>query len=205
MSTEETIVAGVAGRYATALFELALEVEGAVGGDASLAAFAQEFGGSTLDGVASDLSDIGSMLEQSDDLRRLVRSPVFSREDQSKAIAAVMEKAGIKTLTRNFVALVASNRRLFALEDMIGAYRTLLSRHRGEINATVTSATALNDGHIAALKASLKDQLGQDVQLRTQVDEELIGGLVVKVGSRMIDSSLKTKLSNLKIAMKEVG
>ncbi len=203
MSSEETLVAGVAGRYATALFELALEVE--KGSDPSLQSFSSQSDGSVLDAVADDLRNLQGMLNDSADLRHLVMSPVFDRDEQGRALGAVTEKAGLGLLTRNFIGLVANNRRLFALEGMIKAYGQLLARHRGEISATVTSAFALKDNHVTALKTSLKEALGRDVQLETRVDEALLGGLVVKVGSRMIDSSLATKLNNLKIAMKEVG
>lgn len=204
MSNGQPVLAGVAGRYASALFELALDVESGKGeGLEALAAEVSDRG--AISAVESDLAGLLSALSESDDLRRLVRSPVFGRADQTKAMSAVLTKAGVTTMTRNFVSLVASNGRLFALEDMIRNFQTLAANHRGEIAATVTSATILKDEHVEALKASLKETLGQDVQLELNVDESLIAGLVVKVGSRMIDSSLKTKLTNLKIAMKEVG
>jgi F-type H+-transporting ATPase subunit delta len=120
-------------------------------------------------------------------------------------MAAVLDKAGIKGLTANFVGLVAQNRRLFVLPDMIRAYNALLARHRGEVGAEVTSAQPLGDAQIKALKAVFKSSIGRDVNLTARVDESLLGGLVVKVGSRMVDTSLKTKLDNLQIAMKEVG
>ncbi len=191
MAQEQRIVAGAAARYATALFELARDADATSGG--------------ALDTVAKDLDTLQSLLDQSEDLRRLVRSPVFSRDQQSAGINAVITKAELGTLTKNFIGLVARNRRLFAIEDMIIAYRSLLAKHRGELTASVVSAVPLNDDHVATLKAVLKESLGREVKLNTQVDSGLIGGLIVKVGSRMIDSSLRTKLSNLKIAMKEVG
>lgn len=204
MSSEKPVLAGVAGRYASALFELALDVES--GADDGLEAFAAEVSGrSAISAVEEDLGGLLAALKESADLRRLVRSPVFGRGDQVRAMNAVLTAAGAGTMTRNFVSLVATNGRLFALEDMISNFQTLAASHRGEMAATVTSATVLGDEHVAALKASLKETLGQDVQLELKVDESLIAGLVVKVGSRMIDSSLKTKLTNLKIAMKEVG
>ena len=176
----------MAGRYATALFELA-EAQGA------------------LDAVAADLRAIGKMLNESSDLTRLVRSPVFSAEEQGRAFAAVLDKAGAAPLVKNFVGLVIRNRRLFALADMIAGYTAILARHRGEMTADVTSAHPLNDAQVARLKASLKTATGKDVQIDTRVDASLLGGLVVKVGSRMIDSSLKTKLNSLQIAMKEAS
>ena len=179
-------VSGVAGRYATALFELA-EAQGA------------------LDAVASDLGRISSMLAASGDLTRLVRSPIYSAEDQGRAFAALLDKAGISGLVKNFVGLVIKNRRLFALPDMISAYSSILAHKRGEMTAQVTSAHALNDAQVESLKAALKSATGRDVKIDTKVDAGLLGGLIVKVGSRMIDSSLRTKLNSLKIAMKEAS
>lgn len=204
MSSEQPVLAGVAGRYASALFELALDVEtGKAEGLEALASEVSDRG--AINAVEADLCGLQDLLNESEDLRRLVRSPIFGRDDQAKAMAAVMQKAGVTTMTRNFISLVASNGRLAALEDMIRNFRALVASHRGEMAASVTSASALDDAHVEALKATLKETLGQDVKLELSVDESLIAGLVVKVGSRMIDSSLKTKLTNLKIAMKEVG
>ena len=176
----------MAGRYATALFELA---EGA----------------NSLDATASDLANVSALINESDDLRRLVLSPVFSADEQGRAIAAVLERAGIKGLVANFIGLVIHNRRLFALPDMIRGFNAMLAVKRGELTADVTSAHALNDAQIQSLKASLKSATGRDVQINDTVDASLLGGLVVKVGSRMIDSSLKTKLNSLKLAMKEAS
>ncbi len=183
---EATIVSGVAERYATALFELADET-------------------GSLDPVAADLSRFSALLAESADLARLVKSPVFSAEDQTRAVGAVLAGAGISGLVGNFIRLAAQNRRLFAVPDMIVAYGKLLARRRGEVSAEVTSAEPLSAAHVATLKETLRAQLGKDVALSTKVDPALIGGLIVKVGSRMIDTSLKTKLNSLKIAMKEVG
>jgi F-type H+-transporting ATPase subunit delta len=177
---------GVAGRYATALFELALEQK-------------------ALDQVAADLNRFGEALDAFDDLMRLVKSPVFSAEEQGRALAAILEELKIEGLTRNFLLLAAKNRRLFATPDMARAFRAMLARHRGEIGATVTAAAKLTDSQITALRQALKAALGKDVMLEERVDAGLLGGLVVKVGSRMIDSSLRTKLNSLKVAMKEVG
>ncbi|WP_370867279.1 F0F1 ATP synthase subunit delta [Parvibaculum sp.] len=179
-------VSGVAGRYATALFELA-EAQGA------------------LDAVAGDLESIVKMLNESSDLTRLVRSPIFSAEEQSRAFGAVLDKAGASGLVKNFVGLVIRNRRLFALPGMIGAYTTLLAQKRGEMTADVLSAHPLQAAQIDSLKAALKAATGRDVRIVTKVDAALLGGLVVTVGSRMIDSSLRTKLNSLKIAMKEAS
>jgi len=174
------------GRYATALFELA-EADKA------------------LDQVNADLGRLLEMMDDSEDLARLVRSPVFTAEEQGRAVAAVLAKSEIGGLTENFIKLVAKNRRLFAVRAMIGAYRALLAQHRGEVTAEVTSAEKLSEGQLDALTSSLKSSIGRDVQVETRIDPGLLGGLVVKVGSRMVDSSLRTKLQSLKIAMKEVG
>lgn len=179
-------VSGVAGRYATALFELA-EAQNA------------------LDAVAADLGSIGTMLNESEDLTRLVRSPLFSADEQGRAFAAVLDKAGISGLVKNFVGLVIANRRLFALPDMIRSYNAILAEKRGEMTADVTSAHPLGDRQVESLKAALKSATGRDVRINTKVDAGLLGGLIVKVGSRMIDSSLRTKLNSLKIAMKEAS
>jgi F-type H+-transporting ATPase subunit delta len=186
VAAEDPTISGVAGRYALALFELAEQ-------DKALAA------------IANDLDRFDETLALSQDLRRLVKSPLFTADEQERAIAAVLERIGIEGLTANFLRLVAKNRRLFAAPDMIRAFRALLARHRGEASAEVTSATKLEDGQVRALKQALKAALDKDVQLVARVDPGLLGGLVVKIGSRMIDSSLRTKLNNLKHAMKEVG
>ena len=151
------------------------------------------------------MNKFAALLEGSADLRRLVRSPVFSAGDQQNAIAAIAKKAKISGITANFLELIAQNRRLFAVGDMIRAFHALAARHRGEVSAEVTSPNKLTDDQTKALKASLKAAIGKDVQLTSHVDPALLGGLVVKVGSRMIDTSLKTKLDNLQFAMKEVG
>jgi F-type H+-transporting ATPase subunit delta len=176
-------VSGLAGRYATALFELARERD-------------------VLDATASDLASLKAMLDESEALRRLVLSPVVARDDQGKAMAALVERAGLGELTGNFVGLLASNRRLFALTDMIAAYETLLAAHRGEVTAEVISARPLSDAQAAAVAAALKGVVGSDVRLIASVDESLLGGLVVKLGSQMVDASLKAKLQSLELAMK---
>lgn len=176
----------MAGRYASALFELALDAR-------------------SLDKVSTDLDGFNTMLDQSADLRRLVMSPAFTAGQQTRAVKAVMDRAGISGLAANFVALVARNRRLFAIRDMIEGFRRLVAAHRGEMTAEVTSARPLSPAQTKALKAALKDSTGKDVQISAKVDETLLGGLIVKVGSRQVDSSLRTKLNNLRVAMKEVG
>lgn len=186
MSDEISFVAGVSGRYATALFGLAQD-------------------NAAIDAVAGDMDGLSAAIEQSQDLRNLIRSPLVSREDQTKGIVAIAEKAGFNTFTRKFLGLVASKRRLFFLPQMIKDFSKLVSVARGEINAEVTSAAPLSASQLTLVNQALADAVGQDVKLRTIVDESLLGGLVVKVGSRMIDNSVKTKIQNLKVAMKEVG
>jgi F-type H+-transporting ATPase subunit delta len=177
---------GVAGRYATALFELALEAN-------------------ALEDVAVDLTRFGQALDAVQDLARLVKSPVFTADEQGRALAAILDKLEIEGLTKNFLLLVAQKRRLFAALDMIRAFRAMLARHRGETSAMVTAAAKLAEAQITALKQALKAALGQEVMLEERVDPSLLAGLVVKVGSRMVDSSLRTRLNALKVAMKEVG
>lgn len=186
MNGEISIVTGVAGRYATALFDLARESD-------------------KIDQVAGELDSIDAMIAESDDFKRLVRSPAFSVDQQVRALDAVLQRAAIEGVTANFVKLVARNRRLFALEDMIAGFRKLVAHHRGEATAEVTSAHELDAEQQSALTAALRASLGKDVKLTAKVDPALLGGLVVKMGSRMIDTSLRTKLNSLRLAMKEVG
>ena len=183
VATTDQTVSGVPGRYASALFDLASEEK------------------STAE-VGAQLAQFTTAIDASDDLRRLVRSPVFSADDQIAAIEAIATKLGISGTTLNFLKLAAKNRRLSALPEMIKAYATLLATSRGEIAGEVTSAQPLADSQLQDLKAALKSSLGRDVELSTRVDASILGGLIVKVGSRMMDNSLKTKLQNLKIAMK---
>lgn len=174
---------GVAARYALALFELADEQR-------------------NLDQVADDLRSLDSMIADSDDLQRLVRNPVVSRADSGRAMSALLESAGADQLTRNFIGLVAANRRLFALQAMIRGYLAELAERRGEVTAEVTSAQQLSPAQTESLEAALRNAVGSKVALSVDVDPALIGGLVVKVGSRMVDSSLKTQLQKMKLAMK---
>jgi F-type H+-transporting ATPase subunit delta len=183
VSSDDPMMASMAGRYAVALFELAKDQK-------------------QLDQVAGDLESFERMLDGSAELTRLVRSPVISAEDQARALGALLDKAGIGGLTLNFFKLIARNRRLFAAGDMAKGFRALLARERGEVSADVTSAHPLTPDQMNALSDSLKAQVGKNVKIATRVDPNLLGGLIVKVGSRMIDSSLRTKLDNLKVAMK---
>jgi F-type H+-transporting ATPase subunit delta len=176
----------VSGRYATALFELARDEK-------------------SIDAVKSDLERFEAMLADSPDLTRLVRSPVFSAEVQARALAVVLDKAGISGIAANFLKVLTANRRLFAVTDVIRAFRALVAKFRGEATADVTVAEQLNDRNLDALKTALKSVTGKDVALNVKVDPSIIGGLVVKLGSRMVDSSLRTKLNSIKNTMKEAG
>lgn len=186
MSSGQTVTHGIAGRYATALYELA-ESEKA------------------LDAVAEDLTNLKAMIDDSADLRRLLRSPVISRADQAKALDALLDQAGLSQLTRRFVGVVCANRRLFALPGMIDAYLGTLAERRGQVLAEVTSATELSEKQLGDLGAALKRVVGGNVKLNPRVDPEVLGGLVVRVGSRMFDSSLRTKLAQLQMSMKGAG
>ena len=186
VSEAETMVFGVAERYATALFELASET-------------------GELEIVEADIARFETLRRESADLRRLMKSLVFSNEDQVRAIGAVVEAAGLGQTVSNFIKLVASNTRLSAMADMFRGFRQLLADRRGEVTAGIVSAIPLSDGQLADIKRALADISGKSVHVELDVDPSLIGGLVVKLGSRMIDTSLKTKLDALKIALKEVG
>ena len=185
MATDDTITGGVAGRYASALFDLAEEAN-------------------QVRQVEKDLIALQGLLDGSADLKRMVLSPVFSSDEQSRSIAAVAEKAGLAPLVVNFLKVLARNRRLFAVSEMIRTFLALAARQRGEVNAEVASAHPLSDEQLVALKDTLRASAGKDVQLITKVEPTLLGGLIVKMGSRMIDSSLRTKLTSLKTVMKEV-
>src|SRR5690606_38461494 len=180
------MISGVAERYAGSLHELASQAN-------------------SVAKVESELSRFETLIEGSADLRRLIESPVFSAEDQLKAISAVADKAKIEGLTGNFLRVVARNRRLFAIPGIIRAFRRIAAQARGEAEAQVVSAHALTPAQQTELKAALKAVAGKDVALSLTVDPSLLGGLVVRMGSRQIDTSLKTKLASLKLALKEVG
>lgn len=177
---------GLAGRYAAALFELADEKK-------------------ALDAVADDLKALRKLIADSDDLRRLIKSPVISRAEQGRAMKALLDAAGANDLVKRFIGLVAENRRLFALLPMIDAYLAELAKRRGEITAEVVSARPLDEASQQRLAEAIRRVAGQRVTVDLRVDPELIAGLVVKVGSRMIDSSLRTKLNRMQIAMKGIG
>jgi F-type H+-transporting ATPase subunit delta len=184
--TSATLGTGLAERYATALFELA-EADKA------------------LDRIAAELRQIQGLIQSSRDLERVIRSPVISRQEQRRAMDAILEKAGSSDLMRRFVGLLAHNRRLFALPGIITAFMKRLAARRGETTADATSAKALSKEQAAAIAGALKKAIGTQVVLSTRTDPSLLGGLVVRVGSRMVDSSLKTKLLRLSLAIKGVG
>ena len=186
MAAEDPTVSGVSGRYATALFELARDEK-------------------CLDAVKADLDRFEAMLVESEDLKRLVRSPVFSADVQAKAMSAVLDKAAMTGISANFLKVLTANRRLFAIADVIRAFRALVAKFKGEASAEVTVAEPLSEKNLETLKAALKSVTGKDVTLNVQVDPSIIGGLVLKLGRRMVDSSLRTKLNSIKHAMKEAG
>ena len=173
----------IAGRYATALFDLAEDQK-------------------KLDAVADDLRQVESMLDDSEDLRSLVQSPVISREDQQKGLVAVLDKMEAQDLTKKFVGYVAANRRAFALRAMIKGYLAALAERRGEVTAEVTTAKKLTKTRLTAIEKALKEAIGSKVTVTPTVNPDIIGGMIVKVGSRMVDSSVSTQLQKLKLAMK---
>jgi F-type H+-transporting ATPase subunit delta len=183
---ENPIVGGMAQRYATALFELALEAN-------------------AVDSVVADLEQFNGLLAESPDLMRLVRSPVVSATEQSSAVAAVLDRVGIGGLAARFLKVLAVNRRLFAVREIFRAFTLLVADHKGEATAAVTVAEPLSDAHLREIKDALHEVTGKNVKVDVTVDPAIIGGLVVKLGSRMVDSSLRTKLNALRQAMKEVG
>jgi F-type H+-transporting ATPase subunit delta len=187
LAKQETLVSGMAGRYAQALFGLAEETH-------------------ATDEVAADLAKFSTLLYESEDLRNFVRSPVFSAELQVKALGALLDRAGIAGTTAKFLKLVATKRRLFAVSDMIRDFNVLYDHKRGLSRASVTVAEPLKPEHVAALKSALASISGSDrVEVDVKVDPGIIGGLIVQLGSRMVDSSLKTKLNSIRTRMKEVG
>ncbi|MBT7582954.1 MAG: F0F1 ATP synthase subunit delta [Kordiimonadaceae bacterium] len=186
IASENITLSGLAGRYAVALFELAVEEK-------------------NLDNVAEELTALGELLKSSDELKMLTTSPIISRANQAAAMSAMVKAAGFSKTVENFIGVVTANRRLDQLANMINEFNRMLSHHRGEVNASVVTAYKLDNKQLDALSAKLKSMVGSDANLESDVDEELLGGMVVRVGSKMIDSSLKTKLANLEATMKEVG
>jgi F-type H+-transporting ATPase subunit delta len=184
LAGEEHLVSGVAGRYASALFDLAREAD-------------------EIDAVNTNLDRLDTLVAESADLERLVRSPVFTADEQLHAVSTVLDRAGIGGVAARFVKLVTTNRRLFFVREMVRAYRNLVAQHRGQATAEVTVAEEIKDDHVAALRNALKAVSGKEVDIKVKVDPAIIGGLMVKFGSRMVDSSLRTKLNSIKHAMKE--
>jgi F-type H+-transporting ATPase subunit delta len=186
LASETTGVSGLAERYAAALFDLADER-------------------GTLDEVATDLRQLRAMLQASGDFLRLIRSPILSRDQQGKAMGVLAERAGHSPLVRDFLAVVARNRRLFAVPAMIEAFLAKLAARRGEVTAEVTAAQPLSEAQLGALNEQLRRSIGSRVSLDVQVDPRLIGGMTVKLGSRMVDGSIKSKLQRLQFAMKNIS
>lgn len=156
-----------------------------------------------IDSVGEGLDRFARLLGESEDLRRLIRSPVFSAEDQQRAVDAVLAKAGIGGLAANLIRLAATSRRLFVLPDMIRGYRALVAQHKGIVSAEVRLAEEPSAKTLDDIKTAIREMAGSDVDLDVKIDPALIGGLVVKIGSRMVDASLKTKLNAIRMAMKE--
>ncbi|MEL7117421.1 MAG: F0F1 ATP synthase subunit delta [Pseudomonadota bacterium] len=186
MSENASISAGIAARYATAIFELAKEEK-------------------SLPAIESDVDAIDAALGESEDFRKLISSPVYTRDETQAAITAIAKKMGLSANLTNLLGLMAAKRRLFTLPQVIRGLRDLIAEEKGEVTAEVTAAKALTKAQSEKLAATLKAQVGKDVKVNVAVDESLIGGLIVKVGSKMIDTSVKSKLANLQNAMKEVG
>ncbi|HEC01409.1 MAG TPA: F0F1 ATP synthase subunit delta [Sphingomonadales bacterium] len=184
--SENLTITGLAGRYAIALFDLAKEAK-------------------NLKKIAQNMTDLAQMLAISTDLNALTLNPVISAGDKARAMAAVAKAADFDPLVANFIGVVAANGRLDHLENIISEFGRILAHHNGEVSASVTTANKLTKAQLDALKTKLKSMVGSKVTVDTDVDEGLLGGMVVKIGSRMIDSSLKTKLANLEESMKEVG
>ena len=186
MSETASISSSIAGRYSQALFDLAKEA-------------------GRIDALSADIETLAAALDESADLRAMISSPVYSRDEQGAAVRGLAGPLGLDDLTVNTLGLMAANRRLFTLPWFLRAMRARIAAERGEITADVTSAVALTDKQRDAVAEMLKGRFGKDVKLNTSVDESLIGGLIVKVGSKMIDTSIRAKLASLQNAMKEVG
>jgi F-type H+-transporting ATPase subunit delta len=186
VSEPASISAGIAERYATAIFEIAQENK-------------------NLDGLETSINDLGAALGESADLRTLISSPLISRAEQGAAISALAKKMDLAPVMQNSLALMAEKRRLFVVPQLIDALRAQLAEERNEVTADVTSAQALSAEQTIKLADTLTSRIGKTVTINATVDESLIGGLVVKVGSKMIDTSIRSKLNSLQNVMKEVG
>lgn len=186
MSEPSSISSGIAARYATAVFDLARDDK-------------------ALPQLEKDVDALEAALTESADLRTLISSPLYTRAEQAGAIGGVAAKMGLGALVANTLGLMAEKRRLFVLPQLIAALRALIAEEKGEVVAEVASATKLTKAQSDKLVKALKAKIGKDIKLKTTVDESLIGGLVVKVGSKMIDTSIRSKLASLQNVMKEVG
>ncbi|WP_372884078.1 F0F1 ATP synthase subunit delta [Shimia sp.] len=186
MSEPASISSGIAERYAKAIFEIAKETK-------------------SLAELESGLDDLSSVLAESADVRDLINSPVYTREVQGKAIAGIADKMGLQPMLKNALSLMAEKRRLFVMPQLVEQLRAMIAEEKGEVTADVVSAKALTKTQSEKLAKTLAARVGKDVKINATVDEALIGGLVVKVGSKMIDTSIASKLSSLQNAMKEVG
>ena len=186
MSEPVSISSGIAERYAVAAFDLARD-----GGDIEL--------------LAADIDALAVALQVSDDFAELIHSPIYTRSQQGDAVAAIAKKMKLSATVTNLLRLMASNRRLFVLPQLLALIRSLIAEDKGEVTADVTAASAMSKAQQEKLASSLKKSIGKDVKINMAVDEKLIGGLIVKVGSKMIDTSIASKLANLQNAMKEVG
>ena len=186
VAQSSSLISGVAKRYAGSLYDLAAD-------------------SNAVAAVEKHIDSLETMIAGSDDFQRLIKSPVFSADEQAKAIGAIAAKAGIDGLAGNFLKVVAQNRRLFALPGILKAFRVIAAEARGEVAADVTAAHELSAAQQKELAAALKDVAGKDVKVNLTVDPSILGGLIVKIGSRQIDTSLKTKLNSMKLALKEVG
>ncbi len=183
METSGGIQASLAGRYASALFGLARDER-------------------QIDAVGRSLDSLDRALTESPELAQLAASPAFSREDAGKAFAAVGQQLSLDPITANFLGVLAGNGRKNQLQSVIRAFRRLAAEHRGETTAEVVTANPLNDDQLSALKAQLRARAGRDVAIETRIDPEILGGIVIKMGSQMIDASIRTKLNRLAEAMK---
>ncbi len=186
VSEPASISTGIASRYATAVYALAKE-------------------GNAVKKIESDVETLNTAMAESADFNALIHSPVYSRSEQAAAISAIAKKAGLSELMGNTLALMAEKRRLFVVPQLVQALRDIIAEDKGELTADVTSATALTKEQSDKVAKTLKARMGKDVTINASVDESLIGGLIVKVGSKMIDTSIRSKLSSLQNAMKEVG
>ena len=186
VSDTGSISSGISSRYAKAIFELAKEAK-------------------KVPDLEKDLDALGAALEESNDFRELITNPVYSREQLAAAVSAIGNKMKLTPMVANTLGLMAQNRRLFVLPKLVSTVKGMIADERGEVTAEVTAAKKLTKAQSDKLAKTLKATVGKDVVVNVSVDDSLIGGLIVKVGSKMIDSSIKSQLSNLKNAMKEVG